>query len=78
MDVNMPVMDGLEATKQLCKIIDECKLGKLLSDEGNVIKWKEEIPIVALTANDTQMERKKCQEAGMTKFLSKPPEIQQL
>ncbi|MFB6271802.1 MAG: response regulator [Salinibacter sp.] len=56
MDVQMPEMDGLEATR---RIRDE---------------WPEdEQPyIVALTAAVTEEDRRRCREAGMDTFLSKP------
>ena len=34
MDVNMPVMGGLEATQQICKVIEEYKQGKLNVSRG--------------------------------------------
>lgn len=58
MDCQMPVMDGLEATK---KILNYFKVNK-----------KVPIPIIALTANALPEDRKKCQEVGMQDFLPKP------
>jgi len=59
MDVQMPEMDGLEATKKIRE------LG---------IK----IPIIALTANAFEEDRKRCLEAGMDDYLSKPIKIEEL
>ena len=56
MDVQMPVMDGFSATKQI-----------RLMGGGYV-----DLPIVALTAHALQQERDRCLEAGMDDFLSKP------
>ena len=63
MDVQMPVMDGIEATKRI----------RLLDDE--VLK---NIPIVALTAGVSKEERENCKNAGMNDFLSKPIDKQLL
>jgi CheY-like chemotaxis protein len=55
MDVQMPEMDGLEATRQL--------------RDGDA----EDLPyIIALTASVMEEDRRRCREAGMDGFLSKP------
>jgi two-component system sensor histidine kinase RpfC len=56
MDMRMPVMNGLEATRQWREIEAEDK----------------RIPIIALTANSTTLERNQCFEAGMDQFITKP------
>ncbi|SCA57219.1 putative Histidine kinase [Candidatus Terasakiella magnetica] len=56
MDLQMPVMTGLEATMQL-KAMD-----KPICD----------IPIIALTANAYQQDINNCLEAGMLDFIAKP------
>ena len=58
MDVQMPVMDGLEATK------------KIRSAESGGIN--PEIPIVAMTAHALQSDRDMCLKAGMSDYVSKP------
>jgi PAS domain S-box-containing protein len=58
MDIQMPVMDGFEATRQ---IVD--------GDHGNL---KTGIPIIAMTAHAMQGDREKCIEAGMNDYISKP------
>ncbi|GIV34385.1 MAG: hypothetical protein KatS3mg031_1920 [Chitinophagales bacterium] len=63
MDVQMPVMDGYEATK----IIRE-----------HFKKSSSELPILAITAYNTEVEIQKCQEYGMNDFVSKPFEPDQL
>lgn len=56
MDVQMPVMNGYEATQKI-----------RLQDAA-----KAQIPIIAMTANVMQEEVDRCMEAGMDAFVSKP------
>ena len=63
MDVQMPVMDGLEATKRIRAGANP--LGKT-------------IPILAMTANAFLEDRQKGKEAGMDEHLSKPVDIKVL
>ena len=56
MDVNIPVMGGLEMMRQICKVIADYKLVKFnLSQDGRLVLGN--IQIVALTANDDKAER---------------------
>ncbi|MBF0520444.1 MAG: response regulator [Nitrospirae bacterium] len=64
MDVQMPVMDGLEATKHIRKS-QECEINK-------------DVPIIAMTANALIGDRERCIEAGMTDYISKPIEADDL
>ena len=57
MDVMMPVMDGLTATKTIRSL------------ERQDAKT---IPIIAMTANAFREDAKRCMEAGMNAHLSKP------
>lgn len=59
MDIMMPIMDGLEATKAIRHMV----LNR---------KDAESVPIIALTANAFTADIKKTEEAGMTAHLSKP------
>jgi len=63
MDVQMPVMDGLEATRRIR--ISENPLGRV-------------IPILAMTANAFLEDMQKSKEAGMDEHLSKPVDIDAL
>jgi len=58
MDIQMPVMDGLEATRQI--------------RSGEHAGVDIAIPIVAVTANAFESDRQRCFDAGMSHFLSKP------
>ncbi|MGB3518267.1 MAG: response regulator [Elainellaceae cyanobacterium] len=56
MDVQMPEMDGLEATREI----------------RQQIPTEQQPYVVALTANATQGDREVCLQAGMDNYLSKP------
>jgi signal transduction histidine kinase/HPt (histidine-containing phosphotransfer) domain-containing protein len=62
MDMMMPEMDGLEATRVLRK-------RQTLGENPN---YKGRIIVVAMTANAMQGDREKCITAGMDDYLSKP------
>ena len=63
MDVSMPVMDGLEATRRIRAI----EAGRGSGPEGG-----GPCPILALTANAHSDDRARGEEAGVTAFLTKP------
>jgi len=58
MDLQMPGMDGLEATRRVRE--DEARAGR------------RRVPIVALTAAAFDADRQRCLDAGMDGYLSKP------
>ena len=64
MDVQMPEMDGLEATQRIRDI------------RSAVLDHN--IPIVAMTANAMQGDRERCLEAGMNDYVAKPVNPQAL
>ena len=63
MDIQMPVMNGYEATKRI----------RALKDPKNA-----SVPIVAMTANAFEEDREKSFEAGMNGHLSKPVSVEEL
>ncbi len=70
MDMQMPVMDGLEATRWI-RAMEEQRRNSVSSSSLPVAR----VPIVALSASVFQHERDLCREAGMDDFLSKPIEV---
>ena len=64
MDLNMPVMNGLQSTKILLALMKQGKINK--------------VPIFALTAHDTKQLERKCDQIGFTHFLTKPIKLDDL
>ena len=62
MDMQMPVMDGVEATKRI----------RASSREDN------DIPIFAMTATTFASDRNNCRQAGMNGYIAKPVSIQDI
>ena len=63
MDVQMPIMDGYEATRQIRALENPALAG---------------IPILAMTANAFEEDKKSAIDCGMNGFLSKPIIMEEL
>ncbi|WP_130537468.1 hybrid sensor histidine kinase/response regulator [Thiomicrorhabdus indica] len=64
MDCQMPVMDGFEATEKIRK--------------GDAGEESRKIPIVALTANVMDEDKKRCEASGMDGLIRKPIKLEQM
>lgn len=64
MDIQMPVMGGIDATKAIL--------------DFELTKNKRHVPIIALTANALAGDREKYINAGMDNYLSKPIELEKI
>lgn len=63
MDIEMPVMDGLEATRRI---------------RASGIPWAEQVPIIAMTGHSLSDGHESSQAAGMNAHLTKPIDPQAL
>ncbi|CCK77827.1 Sensor protein [Oleispira antarctica RB-8] len=62
MDINMPIMDGITATEKIRELSFP----------------KNQVPILALTANAMMEDKERCINAGMNGFISKPIKLERL
>ena len=62
MDMQMPVMDGVEATKQI----------RASKRDDHMV------PVFAMTANTFSADRDRCREAGMDGYIAKPIAVKEI
>jgi len=65
MDVQMPIMNGIDATRQIRKIEE-------------AINKRKPIPIIAMTANVMKQDREEYLAAGMNDYISKPFKVSEI
>lgn len=71
MDVQMPDMDGMEATAQIRETLASGGAGPMDGAQKTSAN-KPNLPIIAMTAHAMQGDREKCLAAGMDDYVSKP------
>jgi CheY-like chemotaxis protein len=64
MDLSMPVMDGIEAARRI--------------RAGEAGAHHKDVPIIAVTAHDSQEMRQSCKVSGFQEFISKPVTTEKL
>ncbi|QTA87684.1 response regulator [Desulfonema magnum] len=80
MDIQMPEMDGIKATKAIRKWEEEAGNSELgTRNQFQVSSFKRlPIPIIAMTAHAMTGDREKCLKAGMNDYIAKPIDHKEL
>jgi len=73
MDLQMPEMDGYEATRHIRSLEEEFR-----TEGENFLLPARKIPIIAMTANVFREDIEKCLEAGMNDHIGKPLDVDEL
>jgi signal transduction histidine kinase/CheY-like chemotaxis protein/HPt (histidine-containing phosphotransfer) domain-containing protein len=71
MDIQMPVMDGYQATIQI-RELEQKQADVVMQTEGADNAPQDRTPILAMTAHAYEKDKRKCLACGMDDFISKP------
>jgi two-component system, sensor histidine kinase and response regulator len=75
MDVQMPVLDGYQATRAIREGRLELEAGE---EEQRLLPERRKVPILAMTAHALKGDRERCLDAGMDDYLTKPIDVVRL